>query len=75
MLVAMYFFVGARHIRAVATRQILWPGKDEDIHVDQRLLKRENQELHRRCSADTGSLLTPTEEEHVEVVEDIRHME
>jgi C4-dicarboxylate transporter/malic acid transport protein len=75
VLVAMYLFVGANHIRAVASKQILWPGKDEDVHVDQRLLKREKQELYRRQSADTGSMLSRTEEEHVEAMEDMRHME
>ncbi|KAL2069989.1 hypothetical protein VTL71DRAFT_14669 [Oculimacula yallundae] len=30
LLVAVWVFVGAAHIRAVWQRQILWPGKDED---------------------------------------------
>jgi C4-dicarboxylate transporter/malic acid transport protein len=75
ILVIMYIFVGSNHVRALTRREILWPGKDEDIHVDQRLLKREKQDLYRRRSEETGSILSRTEEERAEALDDIRHME
>lgn len=75
ILVATYLFVGSNHVRALVNRDILWPGKDEDVHVDQRLLKREKQEIYRRQSEETGSMLSRTEEEQAEALEDMRHME
>lgn len=30
LLVVIYLFVGASHVRAVYKGHILWPGKDED---------------------------------------------
>lgn len=75
ILVATYLFVGVMHIRALVRREILWPGKDEDIHVDQRFLKMEKQDLYRLRSEETGSILSRTEEEQAEALEDRRHMD
>lgn len=74
-LVATYLFVGVMHVRALMQRQILWPGKDEDVHTDQRLLKREKEDLYRRRSVEeTGSMLSRTEVEQAGVLEDLRYM-
>lgn len=76
ILVGVYLFIGSNHIRALVNKDILWPGKDEDVHVDQRLLKREKEEIYRRRSMEeTGSMLSRTEEEQAEALEDMRHME
>jgi tellurite resistance protein TehA-like permease len=75
IIAAVYLFVGTNHIRALVKREILWPGNDEDVHVDQRLMKREKQELYRRRSEEIGSMLNRTEEEQAEALDDMRHME
>ncbi|TID24994.1 hypothetical protein E2P81_ATG04099 [Venturia nashicola] len=75
ILVATYLFVGVMHIRALIQRQILWPGKDEDVHVDQRLLKRERQLYRRRSMEENGGMLNRAEEEQAEVSEDLRQLD
>lgn len=41
LLIVTYLFVGVMHIRAVVTKQILWPGRDEDIYTMVRQAKQE----------------------------------
>jgi C4-dicarboxylate transporter/malic acid transport protein len=39
LLICVYLFVLAHHIRAVVTKQIVYPGKDEDVYIKQRMDK------------------------------------
>jgi len=41
LIVITYLIVGACHMRAVVTKQILWEGKDEDVYVAERKHKHE----------------------------------
>lgn len=48
LIVIVYLVVGVCHVKAVATKQILWDGKDEDVYVRERKVKHEPMTERRR---------------------------
>jgi len=54
ILVAVWMFVGAAHVRAVWRKKILWPGRDED---HDQWVPRSNYDKLLRKVAEIGAVL------------------
>ena len=61
LIVATWLFIFVMHVRAIFMKQILWPGKDEDVYVQHEDYKgrRRDRIQQRRLSRNMSSDLDP----------------
>ena len=63
LLVATYLFVACMHVRAVARKQILWSGLDEDFHVEEQKKKKERRESALENAVEVKRMLSSKEDD------------